>query len=181
MSTTRRKAKARHPGVLHQPQALSPTTKKRAATRLPTSRLNDLRAPGEVTITCASRRGRLRAHLRPKTPRVFVFSNTLKPLMPCRPARAQDLLAYGRAAVYRLQPFTIVLKDRAAGGVQPVEFKVDPGSKVTGLALVAEFEKRGRTVVWAANLAHRGHRVKASMTDRAMFRRRRRGRKTRYR
>lgn len=181
MSTTRRKAKARHPGVLHQPQALSPTTKKRAATRLPTSRLNDLRAPGEVTITCASRRGRLRAHLRPKTPRVFVFSNTLKPLMPCRPARAQDLLAYGRAAVYRLQPFTIVLKDRAAGDVQPVEFKVDPGSKVTGLALVAEFEKRGRTVVWAANLAHRGHRVKASMTDRAMFRRGRRGRKTRYR
>lgn len=33
---------------------------------------------------------------------VFVLSNTKKPLMPCRPARARKLLTAGRAAVYRL-------------------------------------------------------------------------------
>ncbi|MES9904735.1 MAG: RRXRR domain-containing protein, partial [Sedimenticola sp.] len=61
-----------------------------------------------------------------------------------------------------------------------MEFKVDPGSKITGLALVALF-KSGRKVVWGANLVHRGHHVKSSMDDRRMFRRGRRGRKTRYR
>jgi len=112
--------------------------------------------------------------------RVFVLSSTKKPLMPCHPARARKLLAKGKAAVYRRAPFTIILNERADGDVQDVEFKVDPGSKTTGMALVAQFD-RGREVVWAANLEHRGHRVKAAMTDRRMFRTGRRGRKTRYR
>ena len=42
----------------------------------------------------------------------------------------------GKAAVYRLKPFTIILKHRADGDVQDVEVKVDPGSKTTGMALV---------------------------------------------
>lgn len=112
--------------------------------------------------------------------KVFVLSSTKKPLMPTRPARARRLLKAGRAAVFRAQPFTIILKDRADGEVQEVEFKVDPGSKTTGLALVGVFD-RGREVLWAANLQHRGHRIKASLTDRRMFRTGRRGRKTRYR
>lgn len=52
---------------------------------------------------------------------VFVLSNTKKPLMPCRPARARQLLTAGKAAVYRMQPFTIILKDRADGDMQPVQ------------------------------------------------------------
>ena len=68
--------------------------------------------------------------------RVFVLSSTKKPLMPCHPARARALLRKGRAAVYRRAPFTIILNDRADGETQPVEFKADPGSKTTGLALV---------------------------------------------
>lgn len=66
--------------------------------------------------------------------RVLVLSNTRKPLMPCHPARARKLLSKGRAAVYRLAPFTIILHHRDDGDVQPIEFKVDPGSKTTGLA-----------------------------------------------
>lgn len=31
---------------------------------------------------------------------VFVLSSTLKPLMPCRPARARQLLTAEKAAVY---------------------------------------------------------------------------------
>jgi hypothetical protein len=32
--------------------------------------------------------------------RVFVLSNTKKPLMPCHPARASELLRKGKAAVF---------------------------------------------------------------------------------
>jgi hypothetical protein len=61
--------------------------------------------------------------------RVFVLTNTKQPLMPCAPARARKLLKAGRAAVYRFAPFTIILKERAAGAVQPVEVKVDPAAR----------------------------------------------------
>jgi hypothetical protein len=46
---------------------------------------------------------------------VFVISSEKKPLMPTNPARARQLLTAGRAAVYRLHPFRIILKDRADG------------------------------------------------------------------
>ena len=112
--------------------------------------------------------------------RVFVLSSTQKPLMPCTPKRARKLLTAGKAAVYRRQPFTIILKCRADGDTQAIEFKTDPGSKTTGLALVALFE-RGRVLVWAANLQHRGQAIEASLYARRGFRHGRRNRKTHYR
>jgi 5-methylcytosine-specific restriction endonuclease McrA len=112
--------------------------------------------------------------------RVFVLSNTKKPLMPCHPARARELLRKGKAAVFRMQPFTIILKFRSDGAVQNTEFKVDPGSKTTGIALVAHF-KRGRRLIWAANLEHRGQAIRLALESRRSLRRGRRGRKTRYR
>ncbi len=112
---------------------------------------------------------------------VFVLSNTQKPLMPCRPARARKLLTAGRAAVYRLHPFTIILKDRADGDTQDIELKVDPGSKTSGVALVGHFEQQGAVVLWGANLNHRGQAIKNALESRASLRRGRRGRKTRYR
>lgn len=112
---------------------------------------------------------------------VFVLSNTKKPLMPCRPARARKLLTAGRAAVYRLHPFTIILNDRDDGETQPVEVKVDPGSKTTGIALVGHFEQQGAVVLFGSNLNHRGQAIKNSLESRRSLRRGRRGRKTRYR
>src|SRR5574343_794382 len=112
---------------------------------------------------------------------VFVLSNTKKPLMPCRPARARKLLTAGRAAVYRLHPFTIILNDRDDGETQPVEVKVDPGSKATGIALVGNFEQQGAVVLFGANLNHRGQAMKNSLESRRSLRRTRRSRKTRYR
>jgi 5-methylcytosine-specific restriction endonuclease McrA len=112
---------------------------------------------------------------------VLVISSTKKPLMPCRPARARKLLTAGRAAVYRLHPFTIILNDRADGETQPIEVKVDPGSKTTGIALVGHFEQQGATALWGANLNHRGQAIKNHLESRASLRRGRRGRKTRYR
>ena len=112
--------------------------------------------------------------------RIFVVDRTKKPLMPCHPARARKLLASGRAAVYRRFPFTIILLDREGGETQPVQFKIDSGSKHTGLALVAD-GKRGKRIVWAAVLEHRGQAIKKAMDKRRNQRRSRRQRHTRYR
>jgi 5-methylcytosine-specific restriction endonuclease McrA len=112
--------------------------------------------------------------------RALVLSSTGQPLMPCHPARARQLLGERKAAVYRRYPFTIILKEREKGDVQPAALKTDPGSKTTGLALVADFQK-GKTVVWAAEIAHRGGAVKDALRGRRELRRGRRSRNTRYR
>jgi len=100
--------------------------------------------------------------------------------MPCHPARARELLKDWRAKVLRRYPFTIILLDREGGGVQPVTLKIDPGSKATGLALVAN-SQRGKRVVWAGELNHRGEQIKAGLLSRRQLRHGRRSRKTRYR
>ena len=112
--------------------------------------------------------------------KVFVLSNTKQPLMPCSPARARQMLRDGKAAVFRKYPFTIILKGRESGEVQPVSVKIDPGSRTTGFAVVARF-KSGQTVVFAAELEHRGQAIKNSLAARRALRRGRRSRKTRYR
>jgi len=112
--------------------------------------------------------------------RVFVIDKHQQPLMPCHPARARELLRKGKAAVFRRYPFTIILKEQEGGDVQPVAFKVDPGSKQTGMALVGDF-KRGKRVIWAAVLRHRGKQIKSALEDRRGSRHSRRNRKTRYR
>ncbi len=112
--------------------------------------------------------------------RVFVLSREKKPLAPCHPARARQLLQKGQAAVYRLAPFTIILKERREGETQATELKMDPGSRTTGIALV-QHNQRGKRVVWAANLAHRGLAIRDALLKRRQIRRSRRHRQTRYR
>ncbi len=112
--------------------------------------------------------------------RVLVLSHNKTPLMPCHPARARELLQKKRAAVYRRYPFTIILKDRTSGATQPVTLKFDPGSKTTGIAMVADGQ-RGLRVIWAAELAHRGQSIRDALTSRRQIRRSRRNRKARYR
>ena len=113
--------------------------------------------------------------------RVLVVSSTRQQLMPCTPARARMLLTEKKAAVLNRYPFTIILKDRADGDTQLIELKAYPGSKLTGVALVAEYAKRGKTVVFAAEIHHRGQAVKKALDSRRAIRRSRRNRKTRYR
>ncbi len=112
--------------------------------------------------------------------RVLVLDTNKQPLMPCHPARARQLLREGKAAVLRRVPFTIILCERESGDTQPTELKLDPGSKTTGIALVVS-GARGQRVVWAADLHHRGERIRKALADRRAIRRRRRTRKTRYR
>lgn len=112
--------------------------------------------------------------------RVFVLDCHKNPLMPCTPARARRLLRQKKAAVYKYFPFTIVLKHRVGGNTQPIQAKFDQGSKITGLALVADF-KKGKTVIFAANIEHKGQAIVEKLLKRAAIRRSRRNRKTRYR
>ena len=112
--------------------------------------------------------------------RVLVIDKNKKALMPCHPARARELLTSGKAAVHRRFPFTIILKEREGGETQPVAPKIDPGSKTTGLALVADFQ-RGTCVIWAAELTHRGQAIRDALLSRSQQRRSRRARHTRYR
>ena len=104
-----------------------------------------------------------------------------QPLMPCHPARARQLRQAGRARIVRYRPFTIQLMDRSEGATQPTRLKLDPGSKTTGLALVTHFEKRGRHVIWAGELHHRGDQIRKRLADRRSLRRSRRSRKIRHR
>lgn len=112
--------------------------------------------------------------------KVFVLDKNKKPLMPCHSARARELLKKGKAKVFRIKPFTIILTDREGGDTQPAELKIDPGSKKTGIALVGDF-KQGKKVTFAMNLEHRGWKIKKSLDSRRAVRHFRRNRKTRYR
>jgi len=90
--------------------------------------------------------------------------------MPCHPARARDLLAKGKAAVFRQAPFTIILIERENGICQDLSLKIDPGSKTTGATLVADFDNSD-CVVWAAHLKHRGAAIKKALDQRRAIRR----------
>jgi len=110
---------------------------------------------------------------------VFVLDRQGKPLMPTRPSRAKDLLRAGRAVVHRLHPFTIRLKNRVGGVVQPVRLKLDPGSRTTGIAIVREAGPQV-VVLHLAELHHKQD-IKPRMQQRRAYRRNRRTRNLRYR
>jgi 5-methylcytosine-specific restriction endonuclease McrA len=107
---------------------------------------------------------------------VFVLDASKKPLDPCHPATARKLLRDGKAAVFKRFPFTIILKREVEAEPQPVQLKVDPGSKTTGMALV-----QGGKAVFAAELEHRGQAIRDALEKRSAIRHGRRSRKTRYR
>lgn len=112
--------------------------------------------------------------------RIFVLDKNLKPLDPCHPARARELLKKRRAKVFKRYPFTIVLQERTVekSVTHSHRIKIDPGSKTTGVAVVVE--ETGR-VTNALLISHRGQQIKHSLYARKALRRGRRNRKTRYR
>lgn len=73
---------------------------------------------------------------------VFVLARRGKALMPCSEKWARLLRERGRTCVYRVLPSVIRLTDRSADtcAFQPLQIKLDPGSKVSGMALVREFD-----------------------------------------
>jgi 5-methylcytosine-specific restriction endonuclease McrA len=114
--------------------------------------------------------------------RTFVLGKDGTPLMPCSNARARILIRKDRAKINRLFPFTIQLTDRERGDLQPVAIKFDPGAKTTGVGIVRLHpEPTKQSVLHLAEITHRGQAIRKHMTQRAMFRRRRRSANCRYR
>ncbi|TBR61889.1 HNH endonuclease [Westiellopsis prolifica IICB1] len=70
------------------------------------------------------------------------------------------------------------VKESQSSPVQPLRLKLDPGAKVTGIALVNDTTGE---VVFAAELKHRGFAIRDALISRRQLRRSRRNRKTRYR
>ncbi|MBD2518759.1 RRXRR domain-containing protein [Nostoc sp. FACHB-973] len=111
--------------------------------------------------------------------KIFVLDADKRPLDRIYPAQARQLLRNGKAAVFRRFPFTIILKEsRPDSSVTPLRLKLDPGAKLTGIALVNDGTGE---VVFAAELKHRGFAIRESLTSRRQLRRSRRNRQTRYR
>src|SRR5260370_39645862 len=111
--------------------------------------------------------------------RVFVVDAKLRALQPCTPARARLLLKQQKAAVLRHTPFMLILQEtRTEAVIEPLRLKIDPGSKVTGLALV---DDQRAELVWAADLAHRSEQIREQLRKRRAVRRARRRRHTRSR
>ena len=117
---------------------------------------------------------------------VFVLDRQGKALMPCSEKRAGLLLERGRARVHRLTPFVIRIIDRHADSCafQALRVKLDPGSQITGLALVRDTPhvnkstgeiRTGAKVLSLFELQHRGRQISEALTARRSMRRRRRG------
>jgi 5-methylcytosine-specific restriction endonuclease McrA len=108
---------------------------------------------------------------------VFVLDQNKQALNPIPPARARELLTKQKAAVFRMYPFTIILK-HVVGNPSPKSLiiKLDPGSKFTGIAILD-----GENIIWAARWEHRAWQIKNALESRGLLRRSRPNRKTRYR
>lgn len=112
--------------------------------------------------------------------KVAVLDTHKQVLDPCHPAVARRLLREGKAAVWKRYPFTIILKQSIPTDnieTQSYQLAVDPGSKVTGIAIVDD----KREIVFAAEIEHRGDAIRKGLTNRKGFRRGRRTRNLRYR
>jgi hypothetical protein len=108
---------------------------------------------------------------------VYVLAADRTPLMPCTPVIARLLLKDGKAKVIRRTPFTIRLLARAEESyTQPLTLGVDTGSSVIGSAVA---DQNGH-VLYLSEVEVRND-IAQRMKERAVSRRHRRQRKTRYR
>jgi len=107
---------------------------------------------------------------------VFVLNKQGEPLMPCSPSKARKLLRDKNAKVVGGKIFTIKLIYGSSGYKQNVLAGLDTGSKVIGSAAMVN-----NRIVYQAEIFLRGQEIKKKMEQRRIYRRNRRGRKTRYR
>jgi RRXRR protein len=95
--------------------------------------------------------------------KIFLIDTNYRPLDPIHPARARQLLRNRKAAIYKRFPLTLILKESSSDiSIAPLRLKIDPGAKVTGMAIVNDTSGE---VVWAAELQHRGFAIRDSLTS----------------
>lgn len=106
---------------------------------------------------------------------VYVLNKDGKPLMPTKPAIARLLLKDMKAKVIKREPFIIKMIVDTDEYTQEVIAGMDTGSKTIGCAAIANSQ-----VLYQSEVQIRQD-VSKKMQQRKIYRRNRRGRKTRYR
>src|SRR5665811_677057 len=105
---------------------------------------------------------------------VFIHNKDGKQLMPCKHSKARKLLKEGKAKVIRITPFTIKLLSGSSNYVQTIIGGMDTGSKVIGVCAMSNGKVLYQSEVYLRE------DVSGKMQQRSMYRRTRRGNKTRY-
>jgi N6-L-threonylcarbamoyladenine synthase len=111
----------------------------------------------------------------PRVSSVYVLSFRGKPIMPCKPQKAKELLKQGKAKVVNLKPFTIQLTTFGGETTQNLTLGVDSGYQNIGLSVVSE-----KSEVFSGEVKLRKDIVDL-LSEKRMYRRNRRGRNTWYR
>ena len=95
--------------------------------------------------------------------------------MPCSQRKARLLLKQGKAKIVSYKPFTIQLTCATGEARQEIHVGIDEGARHIGIAIIS------KNKVLAKGEVELRQDVHSLLTTRAMYRRNRRNRKTRYR
>jgi hypothetical protein len=106
---------------------------------------------------------------------VCILNKRGEPLMPCHPAKARELLKQGKVKTVQRTPYTIRLLYGSSGYKQSITLGVDSGFINIGLSAATETKE-----IYSAEVKLRTDIVKLN-SERKMYRRNRRNRKTWYR
>ena len=106
---------------------------------------------------------------------VYVLNKEGNPIMPCGSAKARKLLKDGKAKIIKRDIFTIQLLYGSSGYKQEITLGVDTGSKTIGLSATTKSNE-----LFAGEYQLRND-ISDLLSDRRIYRRARRNRKTRYR
>lgn len=107
--------------------------------------------------------------------RVFVRNLRGQALMPCSQRKARLLLKQGKAKIVGYKPFTIQLTYATGEAKQEIHVGIDEGARHIGIAITSQNKVLAKGEVELRQDVH------SLLTTRAMYRRDRRNRKTRYR
>lgn len=106
---------------------------------------------------------------------VYVLNKEGNPIMPCGSAKARKLLKDGKAKIIKRDIFTIQLLYGSSGYKQEITLGVDTGSKTIGFSATTKSNE-----LFAGEYQLRND-ISDLLSDRRIYRRARRNRKTRYR
>lgn len=107
--------------------------------------------------------------------RVFTKNMLGQALMPCSQRKARLLLKQGKAKIVSYKPFTIQLTYATGEAKQDIHVGIDEGARHIGIAITSQNKVLAKGEVELRQDVH------SLLTIRAMYRRHRRNRKTRYR
>lgn len=107
--------------------------------------------------------------------RVFTKNIRGQALMPCTQRKARLLLKQGKAKIISYKPFTIQLCYATGEAKQATHIGIDEGARHIGIAITSQNK------VFAKGEVELRQDVHSLLTSRAVYRRDRRNRKTRYR